>query len=332
MNLKEDILKALEGKGYDDFAKIRWIYLYVCETFSYDTRFYYGNQEMKTNIYNIDIDITNVQQFEIICYTISRVLAGILNEMGYDAIVIRENNNLFSHAYVEVRHHDYVLKLDPTKRHDITRMKMNSTTIDFESLKKDDAFPDKLLETDKEIAQDFNGLYFSDKSVLKVIEKFLKELELEVKEKKLSKEEVFFRKVEMFFSMVNSRTDLKRYDDIDFYFSYVLRIFKINTREYYANGKMNLEEYRYLKPVVLFKKNDPKMQDIINISCIQYEKLPPIFYLLKKEGNSYVAREIFRDEAIELLKDYYCPFGPGQFLLEQAAQRLATDKKNGIIL
>ena len=128
MNLKEDILKALEGKGYDDFAKIRWIYLYVCEMFSYDTRFYYGNQKMKTNIYNIDIDITNVQEYEIICYTISRVLADILNEIGYEAIVVRESNNLFSHAYVEVRHHDYVLKLDPTKRHDITRMKMNSTT------------------------------------------------------------------------------------------------------------------------------------------------------------------------------------------------------------
>ena len=332
MNLKDDILKTLEGKGYDDFAKIRWVYLYICELFSYDTRFYYAYHDMKNDIYNKNIEIINVQDYEIICYTMSRVLADVLIELGYDAIVIKENNNLFSHAYVEVRHNEYVLKLDPTKRHDITRMKMNATTLDFDSLKKDDCFRDRLLETDKAIASDFNGLYFSDKAVVTVINGFLQSLEIEMKEKKLSKEEVFFRKLEMLYSMINSRTDFKRYDDIDFFYSYILRAININKKEVFVNGRISLEDYPYVKPVILFKKNDKSMKDIINISYIQYEKLPPIFYLLKKVGENYQIKEIFREEAIEILKEYRCPIGDAQFLLEQAAQKLNFDNKKGIIL
>ena len=208
MNLKEDIMKALDGKGYDDFAKIRWVYLYICELFSYDTRFYYASQDMREDIYNKDIDITKVEEYEIVCYTISRILSDVLIELGYDAIVIKERKNGFSHAYVKVQNQDYILKLDPTKRHDITRMKMNSTTIDFESLKKDDFFSDRLLETDKGIAKDFNGLYFSDKSVLKITEKFLQDLEDEIRNNRLTNEEVFFKKIEMLYKMVNSRMDL----------------------------------------------------------------------------------------------------------------------------
>lgn len=332
MNIKDDILNTLESKGYDDFTKIRWIYLYVCEMFSYDTRFYFADQDMKEKIYNSEVNLTNVEEFEFVCYTISRVLVDILTELGYDALIIKDGSNKFSHAYVEVKFNDHILKLDPTKRHDITRMKMNSTTLDFETGQKDDCFSDRLLETDKNIAGDFNGLYFSDKSVIKRTEKFLQELEIEVKEKKLSKEEVFFRKIDTLNGMINSRTDLKRYDDIDFYYSYLLRALKINKKEYWAGGKIALEDYPYVKPVVLFNKDDKSMKDIINISFVQYEKLPPIFYLLKKEGENFIVREIFKDEAIEILKQYHCPFNRCQFMLEDAVKRLASGNKNGIIL
>lgn len=332
MNIKDDILNTLESKGYDDFTKIRWIYLYVCEMFSYDTRFYFADQDLKEKIYNSEVNLTNVEEFEFVCYTISRVLVDILTELGYDALIIKDGSNKFSHAYVEVKFNDHILKLDPTKRHDITRMKMNSTTLDFETGQKDDCFSDRLLETDKNIAGDFNGLYFSDKSVIKRTEKFLQELEIEVKEKKLSKEEVFFRKIDTLNGMINSRTDLKRYDDIDFYYSYLLRALKINKKEYWAGGKIALEDYPYVKPVVLFNKDDKSMKDIINISFVQYEKLPPIFYLLKKEGENFIVREIFKDEAIEILKQYHCPFNRCQFMLEDAVKRLASGNKNGIIL
>ena len=39
MNVKNDIIVFLEKSGFDDFTKIRYIYLYVCDLFSYDIRF-----------------------------------------------------------------------------------------------------------------------------------------------------------------------------------------------------------------------------------------------------------------------------------------------------
>ena len=39
MNLKEEITSYLDSHDYDDFTKIRWIYLYVCSIFSYDKEY-----------------------------------------------------------------------------------------------------------------------------------------------------------------------------------------------------------------------------------------------------------------------------------------------------
>ena len=50
-----------------------------------------------------------------------------------------------------------------------------------------------------------------------------------------------------------------------------------------------------------------------------------IFYCLKKEEENYVAKEIFREEAIELLRQYSNPVS--QFYFEKAALRLQTEQK-----
>lgn len=329
MDLQEKIFLALENKDFDDFTKIRWIYLYVCEMFSYDTRYIFANQSMKESTYNTTIDIKNVEDFEVICYTLARILVDALAIFGYEAEIVRETNNYLTHVYVIVKHKGMILKLDPTKRYDVTRVKMNSNTIDFKTLSNDEHFPELLLDTDKQIAPDFGGLYFSSDSDKIIIEKILEEINTYAMKNKLSEEEVFLKKLEALCSMINSKTNLKRYDDIDFYYSYLLKYFKMNKKEVIQNGITTYENCFYIKPVVLFNRNDKNMKDIINISYIHYKNLPPMFYLIKKEGESFKMREIFKDEALELLSEYETLLC--QYMLEAAAEKLPTGKKNGII-
>ena len=40
----------------DDFAKIRYIYLYACKNFSYDIRFLFAEPSLKKEIYDKNID------------------------------------------------------------------------------------------------------------------------------------------------------------------------------------------------------------------------------------------------------------------------------------
>ena len=174
MDILAEIYKGIENKGYDDFTKIRWIYLYICEKFSYDIRYHHATNNMKEEIYNVKVDIQNVEEFEIVCYTLSRVLCDVLKEFGYKCEVELETNRPLTHAYVVVEHKGYKLKLDPTKRYDVARVKMNSTTKDFVSLVDDDIFTDQLLETDKKIASQFDGLYLTKKFIKNLKKKKIK--------------------------------------------------------------------------------------------------------------------------------------------------------------
>ena len=52
ISLVRVILEVIIMNMKDDFGKIRYIYLQVCNTFSYDVRFMYANQDLKNEIYN----------------------------------------------------------------------------------------------------------------------------------------------------------------------------------------------------------------------------------------------------------------------------------------
>ena len=332
MDLESQITSNLGSKGYDDFTTIRWIYLYVCRMFSYDTRFPYAKQDLKEKIYNKKIDLKNAEDFEVVCYTIARVLVDILTLYGFESQIIRESKGQFTHAYVIVKHKNYVIKLDPTARHDITRVKMNSTTLDFTSLTDEDYFLDELLEADKEITSNYKDIDFSEFYNNKSIIKLVNVIEESAKKRNLSDCELFFEKIEYLFSLINRRTDFKRYDDIDYYFAYLIKKFKVNEKTSIINGKKAIQKINYVKPSVFFNINDKSMKDVINITFIDYENMPPVFYLLRKEGETFKAREIFKDEAMELLSKYESPAYQCQYIFQEAAKKLATGKEKGIII
>lgn len=317
MNLKNEILNELSKDDFkDDFIKIRYIYLKVCETFSYDTRFMYADQDLKDKIYNKKIDINNVEEYEIICYSFARILVDVLTLYNFDAEIVRENDGVFSHVYVIVKYKNYVLKLDPTKRHDNTRVKLQSNTLDFVSLYyKDMSFNQRLKDADDIIMNCSKKnkidltVYYNDSTITKLV----KTVEDSAKERGISEIELFFEKMEYIILLVNTRKDLKRYDDIDYYYSYLIKKFELN-----KNGE------KHVKPAVFFKNGDKSMKDIINITLIEYKDLPPVFFLMMKEEENYKMREIDKEETIELLKNYNCPLV--QYYFEQKAIKMPSDK------
>lgn len=329
MDLRENIFNNLNDKGYDDFTKIRWIYKYVCKEFSYDTRFYYPDPELKTHIYNRPVDISNVEDFEIVCYTFARILIDSLALFGFEAKLIRENNTPFSHTYVVMNYKNDILKLDPTKSRDVTRVKMNSTTLDFVSLTNEPFFQDQLNESDKIIASSYSRIdldqFYNNASIMKLVDT----VEESARNRNLTPLEAFYEKLEYIYSLINTRTDFTRYDDIDYYYSYLLTKFNINRKRVVINNEVISEAEHYVRPAVFFKKSDKSKKDIINISWIQYKNSPTIFYLIRKNGKNFEAREIFKAEAIELLKEYYNP--ACQFMFENAALGLSNEKNNNII-
>ena len=329
MEIESQIANVFENNNYNDLFKVRWLYLFVCKLFSYDMRFIYADNNLKEEIYNKKIDVNNIEDFEIVCYTIARILVDILSSYGYKCEIVREHDVEFSHVYVIVRCKEYTLKLDPTKRHDLTRVKINSNTLDFVLLNENSKFIDELKETDKFITNNYKDV---DKSIYydnETIEKLVKVVEESAKNRNLLDSELFYEKIEYLYSLINTRNDLKRCDDMDYYYSYLIKKFKLNEKTEIVDGEVITKKIPRVKPAIFFKNDEKDMRDFISLTIIEYEDIPPIFYLLKKEGENFKAREIYREEAIELLKQYRNPVC--QFIFESAALRLPTDNLGKII-
>lgn len=316
MNMKNEILNELSKDDYkNDFVKIRYIYLLVCNTFSYDMRFIYtNNQELKNKIYNKNISIDNVEEYEIVCYSFAKVLVDALSLYGFDAEIIRETDKMFSHVYVIVKCNGNILKLDPTKRHDNTRVKLQSNTLDFVSISDDKTFSDKLKEADNIINHNIKdkldtNVYYNDKKLTE----FINVIENSANQRNINETQLFFEKFDYIMALINTRNDLKRYDDIDYYYSYLIRKFKLN----------NPQE-KYIKPAIFFKNDDKSMKDIINITLIEYKKFPPRFFSIRKSGENYQMKELEKEETLELLSEYNCPII--QYYFENKAFKMSNEQ------
>lgn len=382
MNLQDNILSFLADCDFDDFTIIRFVYLYVCNMFSYDVRFIYGPDELKKEIYDNIVDIKNVQDFEIVCYAYSCLIVDILALFNIHADICQEPADGFRHAYVVVTHKGMKLKLDPTIKHDTTRVKMHSPTLDFQTLVDDSIFSDQLDDSDEQIKEyvvnkyrqssidessfkssidsssnfkytcgketifscrsnsecfnpepcsgkdhfsktdkfnlcestikgknrnldyfyddcckyafnsvgikvDYSVLYDSEN-----IEKLIKVINESAASRNLTREEVFIEKFQAIVCLINTRTDFTRYDDIDYYFGYLIKKFKINT------------PFSSVKPGIFFKKSDTKLHDYINVVLVECDGFPPVFYVLEKKDTNYRMRFVGREELLEILDEY----------------------------
>lgn len=69
---------------------------------------------------------------------------------------------------------------------------------------------------------------------------------------------------------------------MDYYFSYLIKKFKLNQKTEIINGQTITTKINRVKPAVFFNTNDKNMKDIISITIIEYENMPPLFYFVKK--------------------------------------------------
>ena len=158
------------------------------------------------------------------------------------------------------------------------------------------------------------ALYYNDEKITELINV----IEDNARKRKTSDCELFFEKLGYITGLVNVRDDLKRYDDMDYYYSYLIRKFNLN------KGKN-----QYVKPGIFFKNDDKTMKDIINITLVEYKKFPPRFYVMKKVDENYKIRELEKDETIELLKEYNCPIV--QYYFEERAAKMIDNRISRII-
>ena len=170
---------------------------------------------------------------------------------------------------------------------------MSIPTLNFEPTEEDNDFIKEISEADKAILEEKGTqINFSPFYNPATISNYVNLLKENAAKRNMSQDELFFEMLKSIISLVNTRIDFKRYDDISFYFSYLINKFEINKAQ------------NYVKPAVFFKADDPEMKDIINIILVEYKNLPPIFYILEKSGENFRIRPIEPKEVLSKLEEY----------------------------
>ena len=300
MNLVDNIEKHFkEHSDYDELTKIRYIYLYICKVFSYDTRFYSRDSKIKKDIYNKKVDVTNVEDFELVCFSIACVLDELLKHFGFESKIEKNDDKEFPHAYVIANcmnnNMPYRIKLDPTINHDITRVKLDSPTLSFEDLDNHHDFIDSVLFSDSKIKESQKPINHDEYYDTLSIKELNDVITRSAKNRGLTPQELFFEKLEYLKCLINVRKGLQKFDDIDYYLSYIIRNLEMN------DNPMN----PYLRPAILYKGKD--FEDVICLVHVKYLQYPEQLLLLKKENNKFVIGETTKEEAKELLQEYYSP-------------------------
>ena len=294
MKLIEDIEKYFnEHKDFDDFTKIRYIYLYICKTFSYDLRYYQADKNLKDSIYNDVIDIKNVKKYEYVCSSITNALVNILKYFGFNAKIQQEDNSNHLFAIVECnqKEFEYKLKLDPTKRHDLTRVKLDSPTIDFIDLTNSKFFIDDLIYSDKLIKDTMPKINHEEHYDTITIKELNTVINESAKNRNLTESQLFNEMIEYITCLINIRKDLKRYDDMDNYYSYILHNFKIYDESI----------SKYLKPAIFFNKD---YNEVIWLTDANYKDLYHYMFVMKKNDDGYKIEKINKEQAFNYLNCY----------------------------
>lgn len=96
--LLEDIKRNEEYKKLDELSFIRKIYMEIGKNKTFDTKYYFGNNETKKKIYNLARRRTEVEKGldkrEIICYSLARQCEYIFENLGYSCTITHEPREL----------------------------------------------------------------------------------------------------------------------------------------------------------------------------------------------------------------------------------------------
>lgn len=145
MNILELLNKETSDNNLTLEEKAFYLYLRSCELFSYDPRYnFYKNvfedKYMINKIENDFVNLENVNNNFVVCYSHSRIFAQLLNEL----LNINTKEKGKGHSWVEFNDGVREIEADSTIYSDIARVKMKLNTHGYLPIHKEYGFDDKL--------------------------------------------------------------------------------------------------------------------------------------------------------------------------------------------
>ena len=117
--------------GLTDMEKARYLYIAVCKFYSYNPEFITGDEHIRKELFDEDVDINNIISNKGICSSISRALIGVFEKCGIEANGVYFKGRVFKEGHMEVafKIDDKIYQADVAK--DLMNVKLGLMTDGF---------------------------------------------------------------------------------------------------------------------------------------------------------------------------------------------------------
>jgi len=145
MNVLELLNKEINNTDWTLEDKAFYLFLRSCQLFTYDPRYnFYLNvfrdKSMLNKIENHIVDLENVDNNFVVCYSHSKVFSGLL----YNLLELDTKEKGKGHSWVEFNDGIRDIEADSTIYSDLSRVKMGLNTYGYLPIHKEYGFEDKL--------------------------------------------------------------------------------------------------------------------------------------------------------------------------------------------
>lgn len=286
MNLIKKVESVLDNKDFDLLTKARYLYLKSCEYFTYDHRYYYADNKLINEIINTKIDLENIIDNRVICYSWSeQVYLPLLKLIGIEGELV---DNFGGHGHVIFEIDGKKIKADACISSDLARVKFKSSTTGFYIGSKYFG-QDKIQEIDTNIGYLINE--YSNTSIQRQILDFEEECtKLLNSPLGLYDDEILVSKLYKIKEILESFPNVKQFSDCLFLTSYIYnKLFsrideeRIGTINLY-NSELPDWDFKYLYELNL-------SDDIV-------------YFILNNTDHGYKLNQITRKEVKEYKKNY----------------------------
>lgn len=265
MNVLELLSKEIVRDDWTLEDKTFYLYLRSCQLFSYDPRYKFyeevlNNKYMLNQIENNVIDLENVNNNYVICYSHSEVISEILNKL-LGVIALKKG---MGHSWVEFNDGVRNIEADSTIGSDIARIKMGLISHGYNPVFKEYGFNNKL----KSIATKVNYIdkdysnHFIEEKISNIYEEFLNYVE----PNEPSTFEYNMYKLYTVKELFESFDKLVSFSDKEFCISYLLRkVFNNNldmhTISLFDNS--DIDNWKFIN-IYVFDLNEDKIYFILD--------------------------------------------------------------------
>ncbi len=217
MNILETLKKDLSNLE-DNYEKLRYIYLKLCEIFTFDLRFSYGSYEFQKQLCNQKYDLENITNLNVICVSFVKE---IFNKVVEELLNLKVCETGIGHKYSHIIVNDKIIVADAILGSDTSRVKLNCSTVGYQDLDLD--FRDnnrQLLAIDTKINY-IRDIYFDDQ-----IKKIVLNLPLFYFDSRENEDlSLLEYKLKIIKTIIANNIKIKTFADYKFSFEYCLRKF-----------------------------------------------------------------------------------------------------------